>query len=69
MNSLDVRALGWVRIDRDDPRTIDKEDRDVCINLRLGPIGQEHAEETLAAEIAGVETVGSLDRCAPGLQM
>ena len=43
-----------IRVDRDGRRIIDKNHRGVAIYLRLGRISQEHAEQTLAGEIAKV---------------
>ena len=43
-----------IRVDRDGRRIIDKNHRGVAIYLRLGRISQEHAEQTLADEIARV---------------
>lgn len=44
-----------IRIDRNGRRIIDKEHRGVGIYVRLGSIGQEHAEQRLAHEMAQVD--------------
>jgi integrase len=44
-----------IRMDRNGRRIIDKKHRGEGIYIRLGPISQEHAEQTLANEIARVD--------------